>query len=90
MSLGHSHVHDAADILRFGRRSSEAADARFRWRAGGQTVGVVVSSCRHLLGRSVGDEALGDGKLGMAELLLHLGVLVGSGQFLVGGGGALC
>lgn len=90
VSLGHGHVHDPADVLRLGRGSSESADARFGGCAGGQAVGVVVGACRHLLRGSVRDEAFGDGEFGVAQLLLHLGVLVGSGELLVGGGRALC
>ena len=90
MGLGHGHVHHPGDVLRLGRRGSEAADSGLRRRAGGQTVSVVVGSGRHLLRGRVRDEALGDGELSMAQLLLHLGVLIGSGQLLVGGGGALC
>lgn len=84
VGLGHGHVHDPADVLRLGRGSSEAADARLGRRAGRQAVGVVVGAGRHLLRGSVGDEALGDGEFGVAQLLLHLGVLVGPGQLLVG------
>lgn len=90
MGLGHGHVYDAADILGLGRRGGEAADARLGGRAGGQAVRVVVGARRHLLRGRVGDEAFGDGELGVAQLLLHLGVLVGPRQLLVGGGGTLC
>jgi len=89
VGLGRRHVHDPADVLRLGRGSSEAADARFGRRAGGQAVRVVVGARRHLLRGSVRDEAFGDGELGVAQLLLHLGVLVGPGELLVGGGRAL-
>lgn len=89
VGLGHGHVHDTTDILRFGGRCCEATDARLRWRAGGQAVCVVVGAGGHLLGGGVRDEALCDGELGVAELLFHLGVLVGSGQLFVGGGGTL-
>ena len=89
VGLGYGHVHDPADVLRLGRGSSEAADAWFGRCAGGQAVGVVVGACCHLLWGSVRDEALGDGEFGVAQLLLHLGVLVGSGELLIGGGRAL-
>lgn len=46
--FGHGHVHDPADILRFGRRSGKAADARLGRCARGQAVGVVVGPCCHL------------------------------------------
>lgn len=90
VGLGYGHVHDSADVLRLGRGSSEAADARLRWCAGGQTVSVVVGSCRHLLRGSVRDEALRDRELSVPQLLLHLGVFISSGQLLVSGRGAFC
>ena len=88
MCLWNRHVHHSSPILRFGGRGGEPADPRLRRGAGGQTVRVLVCPRRQLLGRRVRDEALCDGELGVPQLLLHLGVLVGPGQLFVGGGGA--
>lgn len=87
---GHGHIFTAVVVLRFGWRGSEAADAGFRRRAeGSHAVRRVVGTCGHLVRGAVGDETLGDGKLGVLQVLLQLGVLVGPRQLLVGGGGAL-
>lgn len=90
MCLWHRHVHHSTSILRFGGRCSEPADPRFGRGAGGQTVCVLVRPCRQLLRGGVGYEALCDGELGVPQLLFHLGVLVGPGQFFVSGGGTFC
>lgn len=87
---GHRHVLPAVVVLRFGGRGGEAADARLRRRAeGGHAVRGVVGTGGHLVRWAVGDEALCNGELGVLQVLLQLGVLVRSGQLLVGGGGAL-
>lgn len=88
--LWNRHVHDSPSILRFGGRRGEPADPRLRRGAGGQAVRVLVCPCRQLFGRCVRDEALGDGELGVPQLLLHLGVLVGPGQLFVRGRGTFC
>ena len=90
MGDGHGHVLAAVVVLGFGRRGGEAADAGLRRRAErGHAVGRVVGAGGHLVRGAVADEALGDGELGVLQVLLQLGVLVGAGQLLVGGGGAL-
>ena len=87
---GHGHVLAAVVVLGFGRRGGEAADAGLRRRAErGHAVGRVVGAGGHLVRGAVADEALGDLELGVLQVLLQLGVLVGAGQLLVGGGGAL-
>ena len=90
MCLWNCHVHHSSSILRFGGRGGEPADPRLRRGAGGQTVCVLVCPCRQLLGRCVWDEALRDGELGVPQLLFHLGMLVGPGQFFISGGGTFC
>lgn len=88
---GHSHVFTPVIVLWFGWGGGEAADARFRRRAeGGHAFRRVVGTCGHLVRGAVGDEALGDGELGVLQVLLQLGVLVSSGQLFVSGRGALC
>lgn len=88
---GHSHIFTTIIVLRFGWWSGEAADAWFRRRAeGGHAVCRVIGTCSHLVRWAVGDETLRDGELGMLQVLLQLGVLVGPRQLLVGGRGALC
>ena len=90
MCLWNCHVHHSSSILRFGGRGGEPADPWLRRGAGGQTVCVLVCPCRQLLGRCVWDEALCDGELGVPQLLFHLGVLIGPGQFFISGGGTFC
>lgn len=87
---GHGYILAPVVVLRFGRRGGEAADAGLRRRAHGRhAVGVVVGARGHLVGGAVGNKALCDLELGVLQVLLQLGVLVGSRQFLVGGRGAL-
>ena len=91
MGNGHSHVLPAVVVLRLRRRGGEAADARLGRRAEGRhAVRRVVGAGGHLVGRAVGDEAVGDGELGVLQGLLERGVLGGTRQLLVGGRGALC
>lgn len=88
---GNSHIFTAVIVLRFGWRGSEAADTRFRRRAErGHAVCRVIGTCGHLVRGAVRDETLCNGELGMLQVLLQLGVLVGPCQLLIGGRGALC
>lgn len=90
MRDGDGHALAALAVLGLGGGGGEAADARLRGGAhGGHAVGVVGGAGGHLVGGAVGDEALRDLELGVLQLLLQLGVLVGASQLLVGGRGAL-
>lgn len=87
---GHSYIFAPVCILGLGWRGSEAADARLRGCAHGcHAVSILIGACGHLVRGAVRDEALGDLKFGMLQLLLQLGMLIGSGQLLIGGRGTL-
>lgn len=90
MCLWNCHIRYSSSILRFGGRCSEPADSRFGRGAGGQTVRVLICPCRQLFGWRVWYEALCDGELSVPQLLFHLGVFIGPGQFFVSGGGTFC
>lgn len=86
---GHSHVFAPVGILGLGWGGGEAADARLGGGAHGRhAVSVLIGARGHLVGGAVRDEALGDLKLGVLQLLLQLGMLIGPGQLLIGGRGA--
>lgn len=91
MGNGHCNVFAAVVILWFGRRSSEATDAWFRWCAHrSHAVCVIVGACGHLIRGAVRDKALCDLKLGVLQVLLQLSMFVRSGQLLVCGRRTLC